>query len=209
MRKSNKIKGILYDLDGVLVDACDWHYHSLNRALKEVVGFEISRDDHISTYNGLPTTKKLKMMGIVNDKAINVWKKKQKYTIDVINEMAHNSPQKRRLHEFTKMLNIKSCCVTNSIRETAELMLKNTGQLEYMEFVVSNEDVEKNKPNPECYMLAMSKLKLLPNECLIVEDSPKGIESAEATKAHVLKVDNSTQVHFNNIKQKLMGILKI
>ena len=209
MRKSNKIKGILYDLDGVLVDACDWHYHSLNRALKEVVGFEISRDDHISTYNGLPTTKKLKMMGIVNDKAINVWKKKQKYTIDVINEMAHNSPQKRRLHEFTKMLNIKSCCVTNSIRETAELMLKNTGQLEYMEFVVSNEDVEKNKPNPECYMLAMSKLKLLPNECLIVEDSPKGIESAEATKAHVLKVDNSTQVHFNNIKQELMGILKI
>tara|TARA_Y100000310_G_scaffold167999_1_gene168033 strand:+ start:758 stop:1387 length:630 start_codon:yes stop_codon:yes gene_type:complete len=209
VRKANKIKGILYDLDGVLVDACDWHYHSLNRALKEVVGFEISRDDHISTYNGLPTTKKLKMMGIVNDKAINVWKKKQKYTIDVINEMAHNSPQKRRLHEFTKMLNIKSCCVTNSIRETAELMLKNTGQLEYMEFVVSNEDVEKNKPNPECYMLAMSKLKLLPNECLIVEDSPKGIESAEATKAHVLKVDNSTQVHFNNIKQKLMGILKI
>jgi len=209
VRKSNKIKGILYDLDGVLVDACDWHYHSLNRALKEVVGFEISRDDHISTYNGLPTTKKLKMMGIVNDKAINVWKKKQKYTIDVINEMAHNSPQKRRLHEFTKMLNIKSCCVTNSIRETAELMLKNTGQLEYMEFVVSNEDVEKNKPNPECYMLAMSKLKLLPNECLIVEDSPKGIESAEATKAHVLKVDNSTQVHFNNIKQELMGILKI
>jgi len=40
------IKAILFDLDGVLVDACDWHYYSLNRALEEVVGFSIDRKDH-------------------------------------------------------------------------------------------------------------------------------------------------------------------
>jgi len=207
LRKSNKIKAILYDLDGVLVDACDWHYHSLNRALEEVAGFEISREEHISTYNGLPTRKKLAMLEITGDKANQVWEKKQQYTVDVINEMAHNSPQKRRLHEFTKMLGIKSCCVTNSIRKTAELMLKNTGQLEYMDFVVTNEDVENNKPSPECYILAMGKLGFLPTECLIVEDSPKGIESAEATGAYVFEVDDSTQVHFNTVKRELMGIL--
>lgn len=209
MRRANKIKAILYDLDGVLVDACDWHYHSLNRALKEVVDFEVSRENHLDTYNGLPTKKKLAMMDITGDKAKQVWTKKQQYTMDVINEMAHNSPQKRRLHEFTKMLGIKSCCVTNSIRKTAELMLENTGQLEYMEFVIANEDVSENKPSPDCYMLAMSKMNLLPSECLIVEDSPKGIESANATGAYVLEVDNSKQVHFNTIKQELMGILKI
>ena len=43
------IKAILFDLDGVLVDACDWHYLALNRALDEVVGFTISREDHVST----------------------------------------------------------------------------------------------------------------------------------------------------------------
>ena len=209
MKKANKIKAILYDLNGVLVDACDWHYHSLNRALKEVVGFEISRDDHINIYNGLPTRKKLSLLGIDNNKTKDIFDKKQKYTIETVNKMAHNSPQKRRLHEFTKLIGIKSCCVTNAIRKTAELMLKNTGQLEYMEFVVSNEDVENNKPSPECYMLAMSKLKLLPKECLIIEDSPKGVEAAEATGAHVLEVDNATQVHCNTIKQELMGILKI
>jgi len=209
LRKLNRIKAILYDLDGVLVDACDWHYHSLNRALKEVVNTTINRNDHMTTYNGLPTRSKLKLLNVFGDEAEEVWKKKQKYTIEVINEMAHNAPEKRRLHELTKMLGIKSCCVTNAIRETAELMLKKTGQLEYMEFVVSNEDVEDNKPSPECYMLAMTKLKLLPRECLIIEDSPKGIQSAEATGAHVLEVGNAKQVHCNSIKDALMGMIEL
>ena len=56
------IKGILYDLDGVLVDATEWHYESLNNALKEVVGFIIKREEHISTFNGIPTIKKLEIL---------------------------------------------------------------------------------------------------------------------------------------------------
>jgi beta-phosphoglucomutase-like phosphatase (HAD superfamily) len=56
------IKAILYDLDGVLVDATEWHYESLNEALKQISGFEISRQDHISTFNGLPTMKKLDIL---------------------------------------------------------------------------------------------------------------------------------------------------
>ena len=51
------IKAILYDLDGVLVDATEWHYESLNIALKEIAGFIIERDEHISTFNGIPTKK--------------------------------------------------------------------------------------------------------------------------------------------------------
>jgi len=204
--KLNKIKAILYDLDGVLIDACDWHYHSLNRALKEAVGITISRDDHVSTFNGLPTTTKLKMLGLDSEKSKEVWKNKQKYTIEVINEMAHNSPTKRRLHEFTKMIGVKSCCVTNAIRKSAELMLDKTGQMEYMEFIVANEDVEDNKPSPECYMLAMSKLRLLPTECLIIEDSPKGVEAADASGAHVLEVENSEGVSKNTVKEALMEV---
>ncbi len=56
------IKAILYDLDGVLVDATEWHYESLNEALKETSGFEISRLEHIQTVNGLPTIKKLEIL---------------------------------------------------------------------------------------------------------------------------------------------------
>ena len=56
------IKAILYDLDGVLVDATEWHYESLNDALNEIAGFIIKRDEHISTFNGIPTMKKLEIL---------------------------------------------------------------------------------------------------------------------------------------------------
>src|SRR5215471_1446992 len=58
-----KIEAVLFDLDGVLVDATEWHYEALNRALG-LFGFSISRYEHLSTYNGLPTRKKLEMLSV-------------------------------------------------------------------------------------------------------------------------------------------------
>ena len=56
-----KIKAIIFDMDGVLIDAKDWHYEALNRALK-LFGYNISRYDHLVTFDGLPTRKKLEML---------------------------------------------------------------------------------------------------------------------------------------------------
>lgn len=56
-----KIKAVLFDMDGVLVEAKDWHYEALNRAL-DVFGLPISRSEHLSQYDGLPTRTKLKML---------------------------------------------------------------------------------------------------------------------------------------------------
>ena len=53
---------ILYDLDGVLVNACDWHYEALNRALEMTSGIKISRDEHETEFNGLPTKTKLDLL---------------------------------------------------------------------------------------------------------------------------------------------------
>ena len=58
---SMEIKAIIFDMDGVLIEAKDWHYEALNRALS-LFGMEISRYDHLVTYDGLPTTKKLEML---------------------------------------------------------------------------------------------------------------------------------------------------
>ena len=57
----NKIKAILFDMDGVLIDAKDWHYEALNEALS-LFGCEISLYDHLVTFDGLPTRDKLNML---------------------------------------------------------------------------------------------------------------------------------------------------
>ena len=195
------IKAILYDLDGVLVDATEWHYDSLNEALKEISGFEISRLEHIQTFNGLPTIKKLEILyeqnRVKKDEFNAIWDLKQSKTNEIIEKTASNDETKLRLHEGTKKF--KKICVTNSIRQTAVLMLDKTGQLPFMDHIISNEDVSDPKPNPEGYVKAINFLQLQPNECLIVEDSPKGIEAAKKSNAHVYEVKGYHDVTLENV----------
>ena len=195
------IKAILYDLDGVVVDATEWHYDSLNEALKEISGFEISRLEHIQTFNGLPTIKKLEILyeqnRVKKDEFNAIWDLKQSKTNEIIEKTASNDETKLRLHEGTKKF--KKICVTNSIRQTAVLMLDKTGQLPFMDHIISNEDVSDPKPNPEGYVKAINFLQLQPNECLIVEDSPKGIEAAKKSNAHVYEVKGYHDVTLENV----------
>jgi beta-phosphoglucomutase-like phosphatase (HAD superfamily) len=84
------IKLIIFDLDGVLVDARELHYEALNLALAEVgEDFIIGRSEHLSTYDGLSTTKKLQMLtenkGLPENLHNLVWKLKQDKTIEIIN----------------------------------------------------------------------------------------------------------------------------
>jgi hypothetical protein len=62
-RSVNRITAVLFDLDGVLVDATEWHYEALNHALG-LFGFDITRYEHLSSYNGLPTRRKLEMLSV-------------------------------------------------------------------------------------------------------------------------------------------------
>ena len=199
------INAILYDLDGVLVDATEWHYESLNIALKEIAGFIIERSEHVSTFNGIPTKKKMEILNKQNRLPStlfqDVWNMKQEKTKEVIKKYGSVDQNKIRLHENTKHL--KRACITNSIRETAKLMLEKTGQLEYMDFVISNEDIINPKPSPDGYNKAIGKLKLQPNECMIVEDSPKGIEAAKLSKANVYEVNGFYEVTLENILKKI------
>ncbi len=199
------IKAIIYDLDGVLVDATEWHYESLNDALMEVAGFKINREEHLTTFNGIPTNTKLEILNkqgrLPKELFQKVWEQKQEKTIDVIEKNSAIDPSKIRLHTGTTQY--RKVCVTNSIRKTALLMLEKTGQLGYMDFVISNEDVENPKPSPEGYVKAISKLKLVPKECMIIEDSPKGIAAAKSSNAYVYEVSGYQEVTLENVLRKI------
>jgi len=194
------IRAILYDLDGVLVNACEWHYLALNNALKRVAGDRaiISRVEHETVFNGLPTKRKLDILiqqGRVRERDWqSIWALKQELTVSTIEENAQIDPEKIRLHEDTRRASITSVCVTNSIRQTAHLMLERTGQLEFMDFVISNEMVRRAKPHGEGYVRAMIQLGTMPEEVLIVEDSEKGRQAAESSGADVLMVAGPHEV---------------
>lgn len=197
-----KIKAILFDMDGVLIDAKDWHYEALNKALG-LFGMEISRYDHLTTFDGLPTKVKLQMISkrfflpeslhsFINDV-------KQSYTAELIHQRCHpmfnHEYALSRLHQQ----GYKIAVCSNSIRKTIELMMEKAELFPYLDLIVSNEDVLKAKPDPEMYQTAISKFGCRPEECIVVEDNPNGIQAGKASGASVLEVLTVYDVTYDKI----------
>lgn len=200
------IKAIIFDMDGVLIEAKDWHYEALNKALR-LFGMEISRYDHLVTYDGLPTRRKLEMLSLERNlprglhKFIN--EMKQQYTM----QMVYNLCKPRFYHEYAlsnlKNDGYKMAVCSNSIRETIEIMMKCASLDIYLDFYVSNQDVKNGKPDPEMYNKAIEKMHLSPSECMIVEDNENGIKAAKASGANVMIVADVSDVNYDNIKKHI------
>jgi HAD superfamily hydrolase (TIGR01509 family) len=213
------IKLIIFDLDGVLVTTKELHYVSLNRSLSNVDSkYEINLDEHHNKYDGLPTNRKLKMLTEYKNLPEKYYKQiyddKQKYTFDLIRE---NIKKDNRLIEILKKLKFdgyKIYVASNAIRETVKLLLYYTGLIEYVDYFVSNEDVLNSKPNSEIYLKCMIHAGVNPDETLILEDSPRGIESAKNSKANLLVIENPNCVTYEKIinemkEEKINSKLKL
>ena len=203
------IKAIIFDMDGVLIDAKEWHYLALNKALK-IFGFEINKYDHISTFDGLPTKKKLEMLTTDKGLPLNLHRiisdLKQKYTVDLIN--INCKPVFKHEYALARLKNegYKVVVASNSIKSTIELMMKKSNLYNYLDFYLSNEDVANPKPNPEIYNKAISTLNLKPNECIIFEDNQNGIIAAKESQANLVIVKDTNDISYENIKQHILEI---
>ncbi len=199
------IKLIIFDLDGVLVDARELHYNALNKALQSIdEKFIIPRDEHLSTYDGLSTTKKLNLLSENKKLPIelhdSVWRLKQEKTRQIIDGFSIDS----RIQGILRSLKSEGymiACATNSIRETAKLQLIRKGFFEYIDFMYSNQDVTNPKPNSEIYLRCMLRAQVNPNETLIIEDSHIGRKGAIASGGVLCGVKDTTDVTYDRIKK--------
>jgi HAD superfamily hydrolase (TIGR01509 family) len=206
------IKLVVFDLDGVLVDARELHYEALNLALAEVgEEYVINRSEHLSTYDGLSTRKKLGMLtlnkGLPENMHDFVWRTKQKKTVEIIDDFAPDF----RIQNILKKLKSGGymvACATNSIRDTAKLQLIRKGFFEYVDFLYTNQDVNKPKPSSEIYMRCMLKAGVDPNETLVVEDSHHGRKAALNSGAYLCPVKNSGDVTYEKINEHIQNINK-
>jgi len=204
------VKLIVFDLDGVLVTTKELHYYSLNKALETIdVKYVISMDEHHEIYDGLPTSRKLDLVsknkGLSEIFHKQIYDDKQKYTFDLIREQIKRDDRLIGVMKKLKEDGYKVYVASNAIRETVKLLLYYTGIIEYIDYFVSNEDVINSKPSSEIYLKCMVHAGVNPDETLIVEDSPKGIESAQNAKSHLLVVKNPEDVTYVKIINEIKG----
>jgi HAD superfamily hydrolase (TIGR01509 family) len=205
------IKLIIFDLDGVLVDAKEIHYESLNKALKQIdEKFVITREEHLTKYDGLTTKTKLKLLSdnknLPESSHSKIWELKQSLTFDVIKEQLTEDVRLKKILKSLKDDGFKIYVASNSIRETIKLMLYKTGLIEYVDYYLANEDVNNTKPHPEIYLKCMVHAGVKPNETLIVEDSFHGRQAAIESGGYLCPVETPKDVTYNKIYNQITNI---
>ena len=199
------IKLVLFDLDGVLIDAKEIHYRALNIALGD---YAISEDEHRNQYDGRKTREKLNLLsdrkGLPKEFHDKIFDEKQKYTMQLMQDLRPIEEIKTLFIELEEKDYLIGVC-SNSIRRTVLTALAKTQLIEHCSVILSNEDVHNSKPHPEIYWKAMSMMKCLPEETLIVEDSPPGLLAAERSRARYIRVDNPYDVTRDKIMSNLLN----
>lgn len=205
------IEAVIFDMDGVLIDAKDWHYEALNRALR-LFGKEISLTDHLSRFDGLPTKRKLQILSLTENFPLAlhdfVNNLKQIYTMEIVYTQCKPVFTQERALSYLKKSGYKMGVASNSIRASVEAMMQRASLAPYLDLMMSNEDVKQAKPSPEIYIKSMEMLGVKPENTLIVEDNENGIKAARASGAHVLVVSSVNEVNYENITSTIENIEK-
>ena len=205
------IKLIVFDLDGVLVDAKEIHYESLNKALEQIdEKFVINREEHLTKYDGLPTKTKLNLLstdkGLPQSTHDKIWELKQTLTFDVIKEQLKEDLKLKDVLRKLKKDGYKIYVASNSIRESIKLMLHKTGLLEYVDHYFGNEDVKYSKPHPEMYLKSMVHAGVKPNETMVIEDSFHGRQAALDSGAYLCAVETPNDVTYDKITNLIKSV---
>jgi HAD superfamily hydrolase (TIGR01509 family) len=194
------IQNIIFDLDGVLFDGCDFHANTFIKAVNLVrPDIGMTREYHDLHLNALSTRSKLKRLGIDTETLERIYVIKQALTKETIGDYIKPDKKVQDICTELKERKYRLFCVSNSIRETVEACLSGMGVIHNFTGIISNQDTTEAKPSPEPYLTLYRNYNLDPRECLIIEDSPYGIESATKSGGNILPVKNCDDVTLESI----------
>lgn len=182
---------ILFDFDGVIMDT-ETHYTRFWNKIGEVC---LNRTDFGMTVKGQSLnliygkyfTDKYEYLQAdltaqINDMEIAMEYKYIPGALSLMKELKHNK--------------VQTAVVTSSDDRKMDLVLKQHPELlELVNFIITSNQFNASKPDPECYLLAMSRLNVKPEECIVFEDSIFGIEAGKAAGAAVVGLATTNERH--------------
>lgn len=204
------IKAIIFDLDGTLVQTEIVKAHSYAKAIALLSGNAVTEDEVIQNFKNYVGLSR-------NDVAKNLvrdYKDKLNFQSDNIEEM-EDALIEKRLEIYNSMLEDPSvlpkyCCTmtmgflrtvkqdnyftglaTMSHCMQVEKVLAITNIKDQFNYVITRDEIENAKPHPEIYIRMKNKLKVEPDECIVIEDSVAGIKAALSAQMNVFAVTNS------------------
>jgi len=182
-KMTNMNTSFIFDLDGTIVITEQYHCEAFRNALKQF-GIKYNYDIHKKNYTGTGDKEiaisELKKHRLPLEYTDQVVKSKQKIYMEIVK--AKKIPLVKGIKEFlekAKSLSIKLAVATSTTKNNAKFLLEKTDLLKYFSAVFTVETVKRAKPDPQIFIYASKKLEVTPQETVIFEDSPRGIEAGE------------------------------
>jgi len=186
-----KTKGIIFDLDGVLLETEYYQWQGWVIPLREF-GIELTKEKYFdyAGKNGRQIDKELIKDFNLNIKEGDLLSKKEPLLLKWFSEEKLNYMPyvKEALDFFNNKFKLVLC--SGGSREEIILKLKNADLIQYFAIIVAGSDVEKSKPAPDIYLKAQELIGLSKEECLAIEDTQYGLQAAKAAGLNCVAIPN-------------------
>lgn len=170
-------KAILWDNDGVLVDTERWFFEANRRELA-ALGVEVTWQD-FETINLMRGESLLPLSGLKGDELSALYARRDALYSELLRSEPTAMPgMEALLGRLRARGDLRMGIVTSCHRQHFEIIHARSGIVDHVDFVLVNEDYARGKPHPDGYLAGLERTGLPADDCLAVEDSPRGITAA-------------------------------
>lgn len=189
---SEKIKGFVFNLDGVIVDTAKYHYIAWRRLADEMgVDFPPEQHDKLRSLSRMESLEKILEWG-----GLYMTEAEKLHWADVKNNwyqglIANMKPEEVLpgvLPFLDEVRNSGGRTALSSASRNAWAVLKSTRLESYFDVVLDGSAARKAKPHPECFLLAAASLQLAPAECIVFDDAVLGVRAARIGGFHIVGI---------------------
>jgi beta-phosphoglucomutase len=180
---------VIWDVDGTLVDTAELHYRAWATLAKEL-DKPFAHRDFAATF-GLRNQEIIPQLfgaSYPAEEVARLGRRKEELYRAAARGGVSVLPGVRRLLESFQHAGFRQAIGSSAPRENLELILALTDSREFFEVVVSMEDTQRGKPDPEVFLIAAKRLGTAPEKCLVLEDAPAGIQAAKAGRMKCVAV---------------------
>lgn len=209
-------RAVIFDFDGVITDSEILHFRSFNQVLAPY-NIKVTQKEYYTRFLGLSDMEVFTMyveQGLIDlqgGQIQDIVNNKNRVFTELIKIEGRIIEGVRGILNMLRDNNILIAIYSGSLLSEIELILADARLRDFFMTIVSAEQVEKGKPHPDGFLLALKRLNkltsrpILPGECIVIEDSVWGLKSAIAADMHTIAITNSYQAHELDIAEKVVA----
>jgi beta-phosphoglucomutase len=193
------MKGVIFDLDGVLVDSMPDHYKAWKMAFKEVTDIDV--DERmiylLEGMRGNDLVKKIFEQKNYDNHSIakKVIERKNKIFNDILTPRAFDG-----VKELIEHLKCTKAVVSGSAKNDVEVLIDRTFGKNNFDVIITADDIDRGKPDPIAFITALNRMKIDIANAIVVENAPLGVEAANKAGLQCIIVLNNTPLQINDFK---------